>query len=136
MEVQPLRLERVPYDFNAAFQTASANAAQIALVLSSIIFTRHASEIAQLASKHGIPAMYTARHYANAGGLMSYGVEFSAMWRKAAGMVAKLLRGAKASDLPVELANKFETVVNLKTAKSMGIELPISILLRADEVIE
>jgi putative ABC transport system substrate-binding protein len=136
MQVQPIRLEKVPYNFDAAFRDASANGAQMALVLSSIIFTRHATEIAQLAIKHRLPAMFTARHYVNVGGLMSYGVDFATMWRKAGGLVAKLLKGARAADLPVELATKFDTVINLKTARTMSIDLPTSILLRADEVIE
>jgi ABC-type uncharacterized transport system substrate-binding protein len=80
--------------------------------------------------------MYILRHYVDAGGLMSYGVDFAPMMRRAASFVAKILRGAQPADLPVEQATNFEFVVNLKTAKAIGIELPTSILLRADEVIE
>ena len=80
--------------------------------------------------------MYIFRRYAELGGLMSYGSDNIAMLRQAAGYVAKVLRGDKPADLPVEQASKFEMVVNLKTAKAIGVELPTSILLRADEVIE
>jgi putative tryptophan/tyrosine transport system substrate-binding protein len=80
--------------------------------------------------------MFIAKHYVQVGGLMSYGVEFAPMWRRAAAYVVKILNGANPADLPIEQATKFEMVVNLKTAKAIGIELPTSILLRADEVIE
>jgi putative ABC transport system substrate-binding protein len=80
--------------------------------------------------------MFIHKDYVRAGGLMSYGVDFVVMCRRAADYVAKILKGAKAGDLPVEQATKFEMAINLKTAKAIGIELPTSILLRADEVIE
>ena len=80
--------------------------------------------------------MFIAKLYVEAGGLMSYGVDFVPMWRRAADYVAKILKGAKPADLPIEQATKFEMVVNLKTAKTIGIDLPTSILLRADEVFE
>jgi len=136
MRVQPIKLEKLPYDFDRAFRDAAAGGAQIALVLSSTTFTNYRSQIAQFAIEHRIPAMYTFKHYVDAGGLMSYGVDFTSMFRRAANYVGKILRGASAADLPVEQATKFEMVVNLKTARAMGIELPTSILLRADEVIE
>lgn len=136
MQVQPIKLEKLPYDFHAAFREATAGGAQIALVLSSILFTRYRNEMAELAKQHRLPAMYVAKHYVDAGGLISYGVDFAAMWRKAGSLVVKIFAGTKPAELPVELATKFETVVNLKTAKAMGIELPTSILLRADEVLE
>jgi putative ABC transport system substrate-binding protein len=136
MEIQPIKLANFPYDFEAAFRDASAGGAQMVLVLSSIYFTRSAPQIAQLAIQHRLPAMYAAKLYVNAGGLMSYGVDFTAMYHKAATYVGRIFKGANPADLPVELATKFETVVNLKTAKAMGIELPTSMLLRADEVIE
>ena len=136
IQIRPIKLEKLPYDFDAAFRDASAGGAQMALVLSSIIFTRHGLQIVQYAMQHHLPAMYTARHYVDAGGLMSYGVDFTTMWRKAANYVGRMFKGARAADLPIELASKFETVVNLKTARAMGIGGLLPILLRADEVIE
>jgi putative tryptophan/tyrosine transport system substrate-binding protein len=136
MQVQPIKLEKLPYDFDGAFREAAARGAQIILVLSSTTFTQYRPQIAQSAIDHHLPAMYTFRHYVDAGGLMSYGVDFATMFRRAADYVGRILKGANPADLPVEQATKFEMVVNLKTAKTMGIELPTSILLRADEVIE
>jgi putative ABC transport system substrate-binding protein len=136
IQIQPIKLEKLPYDFDAAFRDASAGGAQMALVLSSITFSRSAPRIAQLAIQHRLPTIYVVRHYVDVGGLMSYGVDFPTMFRKAGNYVGRILKGAKPADLPVELATKFETVVNLKTAKAIGIELPTSILLRADDVIE
>jgi putative ABC transport system substrate-binding protein len=80
--------------------------------------------------------MFVFRSYVDAGGLMSYGVDFPLMFRRTADYVARILKGTKPADLPIELATKFEMIVNLKTAKAIGIELPTSILLRADDVIE
>ena len=80
--------------------------------------------------------MFIAKHYVETGGLISYGADFPGMFRKAADYVAKILKGAKPADLPIEQATKFELAVNLKTAKAIGIEIPQSILLRADEVID
>jgi putative ABC transport system substrate-binding protein len=131
-----LRLENPPYDFEAAFRTLVQGEAQMLHVLSSPLFTPQSALIAQLAIRNRLPTMFIFRHYVEAGGLMSYGVDTGPMWRRAASYVAKILRGAQPADLPVEQAANFEFAVNLKTAKAIGIELPTSILLRADEVIE
>jgi putative ABC transport system substrate-binding protein len=136
LQVQGLKLENPTYDFDAAFRSAAMAGAQMALILSGPGFTQHRSRIAELAIQHRLPTMFIAKHYVVAGGLMSYGVDFVPMWRRAGDYVAKILKGTKPADLPVEQATKFEMVVNLKTAKAIGVELPTSILLRADEVIE
>ena len=136
VKLAPIKLENPPYDFDAAFRVAAAGDAQMALVLSSPFFIPHAPRIAKLAVERRLPTMFTAKMWVAAGGLMSYGVEFAPMYRRAGALVARILKGAKPADLPIEQATKFETVVNLKTAKALGIDLPTSLLLRADEVIE
>jgi putative ABC transport system substrate-binding protein len=134
--LHPLRLENPPYDFDAAFRTMAEGQAQTVLVLSSFFFTTHRVRIAELAIQHRLPTMFIFKTYVEAGGLMSYGVDLVAMYQRAASYVAKILRGAQPADLPVEQANNFGFVLNLRTAKALGITLPTSILLRADEVIE
>jgi len=136
LQVQSLRLENPPYDFEAAIRGAAAADAGILLVLSSPFFLPYRARIVEAANAHHLPSMFIARHWVELGGLMSYGADFSGMYRRAAEYVAKICKGAKAAELPVEQATKFELVVNLKTARAIGIELPTAILLRADEVIE
>jgi putative ABC transport system substrate-binding protein len=136
LELRPLKLEKPPYDFGAAFQTMVQGGTQMVLVLSSPFFVERRPEIAALAIEHRVPAMFVFRSYVESGGLMSYGVEQLAMYRRIAVYVGKILNGTKPADLPVEQPTRFELVINLKTAKAIGIELPTSILLRADEVIE
>jgi ABC-type uncharacterized transport system substrate-binding protein len=136
LQLQALRLENPPYDFDAAFRAAASGGAQMMLVLSSPFFLPHRARVVELANTQRLPAIFIAKHWAQAGGLMAYGADFPLMYRRAADYVAKIFKGAKASDLPVEQATKFELVVNLKTAKAIGIELSTAILLRADEVIE
>jgi putative ABC transport system substrate-binding protein len=131
-----IKLMSSPYDFEKAFRTAEDNGVQILLVLSSPLFAPHNKEIVDLAMRYRLPAMFTFKFYVEAGGLMSYGVDTEPLYRRGAAYVAKILRGAKASDLPVEQASNFELTLNLKTAKATGFTLPTSILLRADEVIE
>jgi len=136
LELLPLKLENPPYDFVTAFGTMAQGSAQMLLVLSSPFFAEHRRQITELAIQHRLPAMFLFKSYVQVGGLMSYGVDLAAMYRRTAVFVAKILKGAKPADLPVEQPTKFEMVVNLKTAKAIGIQLPTSILLRADEVIE
>jgi putative tryptophan/tyrosine transport system substrate-binding protein len=99
-------------------------------------FATRRQQLAELAARYSLPAITPTREFPDAGGLMSYGVEQLAMYRRIGVYVAKILTGTKPADLPVEQPTKFELVVNLKTAKEIGVELPPSILLRADEVIE
>jgi len=136
LQIQPLKLENPPYDLEAAFRQAQVGGAQTVLVLSSPLFIPHMPKIIELAAANRLPTMFINKDYVVAGGLMSYGADFTTMWRRCADYVAKVLKGAKPADLPVEQATKFLLTVNLKTARAVGIELPTSILLRADEVIE
>ncbi len=106
------------------------------IVQPSLFFMDHASDITKLAAKHRLPAIYSVSVFMDAGGLMSYGPSLSDLWRRAAIHVDKILKGAKPADLPVEQPTKFELVINLKTAKALGLTIPRSLLLRADEVIE
>ena len=136
LQALPMRLERPPYDFDAAFRLVAQSSPEMLLILSSPHFIAPRQRIAELAIQHRLPAMSIFKFYVEAGGLLSYGVDTVLPFRRAAHHVAKILRGAKPADIPVEQVTNFETVINLKTAKAIGIELPTSILLRADEVIE
>ena len=127
---------RGPAGFDGAFAAMSANRAEALLVLGDPLFFAQRTRIIELATKHRLPAMYEFRRYAEAGGFMSYGADFADMFRRAAFSVDKILRGAKPADLPVEQPTKFELVINLKTAKALGLTIPPSLLGRADEVIQ
>jgi putative ABC transport system substrate-binding protein len=136
LEVQSLKLENPPYDFDAAFRSFAKDSPQMLLVLSSQYFTLARSHIAELAIQQRLPTMFIFKAYVQAGGLISYGVDPVANFRQVGFYVAKILNGAKPADLPVEQAAKFELVINLKTAKAIGVDLSTAIQLRADEVIE
>jgi putative ABC transport system substrate-binding protein len=136
LDVQSLKLETPPYDFDAAFRSLAEGSPQMLLVLSSNFFALSRAHIAELAIQQRLPTMFIFKSYAQAGGLISYGVDPPAIYRQLGFYAAKILNGAKPADLPVQQAEKFELVVNLKTAKAIGVELSTAIQLRADEVIE
>ncbi len=123
-------------DLADAFLTAKADSAQALNVFSSPFLASLYREIIDLAAEHRLPAIYQWKEHAEAGGLVSYGPGLVALWRQTAMIVAKVLRGAKPIDLPVEQPTKFELAINLRTARTLGLVIPPSILLRADEVIE
>jgi putative tryptophan/tyrosine transport system substrate-binding protein len=100
------------------------------------VFTAHRTQIAELALKNRLPVIYSTRELVSAGGLMSYGPNTSDLYRRAADYVDKILRGAKPADLPVQQPTKFELIINLTTAKALGLDVPPLLLARADEVIE
>jgi putative ABC transport system substrate-binding protein len=106
------------------------------LVLSEAMFFSHRTRLADLAAKSRLPSMFGQREFVEAGALMSYGPSLDAMVRRAATYIDKILEGAKPSDLPIEQPTKFELVLNLKTAKALGLTIPPSVLARADEVIQ
>ncbi len=135
-QLSSVKLEKPPYDFKRAFDALAPAAPQMLLVLSSPLFTSSQSQIAALAIEHRWPTMFIFKSYVEAGGLMSYGVDYAAMQARLADFVAKILRGAKPADIPVEQPTKFEFVINAKTAKALDLVLPADLLVRADEVIE
>ena len=113
-----------------------AKGAGALVVMSTPAFEIERQRIVDLAAKNRLPAVYTSREFVHAGGLMSYGANQPDLFRRAATYVDKILKGAKPSDLPVEQPTKFELVINLKTAKALGLTIPPSLLQRADQVIE
>jgi putative ABC transport system substrate-binding protein len=136
IELRSHKVENLPFDFDAAFRAIAQDGSRMVLVLSGPTFSTQRAHIADLALQHRLPTMFTFKFYVEAGGLMSYGIDTDPIFRRAASFVAKILRGAKTSDLPVEQPTNFLFALNLKTAKAIGISVPTSILLRADEVIE
>jgi putative ABC transport system substrate-binding protein len=135
--VQSLELHRPPdYDLTGALRAAAQEHADALLVLMSPVLFRHRAHIAALAAQHRLPTMFGVREFVEAGGLMSYGANLSHMIRRAADYVDKILKGAKPADLPVEQPTKFELVINLKTAKALGLTIPPRLLVQADEVIK
>jgi putative ABC transport system substrate-binding protein len=136
LEVQSRKMENPPYQIAAALREFDGAGADMLLALTSPFFANQRQELVGLAREHRLPSMFIFKAYVEAGGLMSYGADPIAMARQSATLVGKILHGAKPSELPVELPTKYEMAVNLKTAKAVGVELPTSILLRADEVIE
>jgi putative ABC transport system substrate-binding protein len=125
-----------PKDIETAFRDASKGRAGAVLVLASPIIESHRTQIADLAAKNRLPAIYYAPEFVEAGGLMSYGTSFADLFRRAATYVDKILKGAKPGDLPVEQPKKFEFIINLKTAKQIGLTIPPNVLARADRVIK
>jgi putative ABC transport system substrate-binding protein len=136
LTLQPVDLQNPPYDFDNAFRIAMQSGADAIFVLESASIFRARAQIADLGLKSRLPTSFAFREYVEVGGLLSYGVNFQAMYRRAAEYVDKILRGMKPLDLPVELSTKFELVINLKTAKALRLEVSPSLLARADEVIE
>src|SRR5262245_9111369 len=127
---------RGPEAFDRAFAAMTEATTDALLVLGDAMFLQHRSRLAELAAMSHLPAMYAARLFVEAGGLLGYGASLTDQWRRAATYVDKILKGAKPADLPVEQPTKFELVINLKTAQALGITMPPSLLLLADEVIQ
>jgi putative tryptophan/tyrosine transport system substrate-binding protein len=127
---------RTPSEIDAAFAAMSSRRAGGVLVLRDAMFRAQRTQIAALAAKSRLPAVYGFREQAEAGGLMAYGASVPHMFRRAATYVDKILKGAKPADLPVEQPTKFELVINLKTAKALGLTIPPSLLGQADQVIQ
>ena len=127
---------RTPNELADAFSAATRQRAGALSVLAGAVFFAHRTLIAELALKNRLPTVYLLREHAEAGGLLTYGIDLVDNWRRVAGYVDKILRGAKPGDLPIEQPTKLELVINLKTAKALGIAIPRSVLARADQIIE
>jgi putative ABC transport system substrate-binding protein len=127
---------RGPADIDRAFSDMTKAGAGALTVLNTVMFLSERRRLVALAAKHRLPALYTFREFVDAGGLMSYGHNQADLNRRAATYVAKILKGTAPGDLPVEQPTKFELVINLKTAKALGLTIPSSLLQRADQVIE
>jgi ABC-type uncharacterized transport system substrate-binding protein len=126
---------RGPADFDRAFSEMTRARAGALTVLPSNMFGSERRRLVELAAKNRLPAVYERREFVDDGGLMSYGTNFADLFRRAATYVDKILKGAKPADLPVEQPTKFELVLNLKTATALGLTIPQSLLVRADEII-
>jgi putative ABC transport system substrate-binding protein len=135
MQLQSLDL-RDPGDIETAFQAARKGGAGAVLVLPSPLATRQRAQIAELAAKSRLPAIYPQSDYMDAGGLMFYGPSITDLFRRAATYVDKILKGRTPAELPVEQPTKFEFIVNLKAAKQIGLTIPPNVLARADKVIK
>jgi ABC-type uncharacterized transport system substrate-binding protein len=121
-------------DFERAF--SEARTASGLIQLDDVIFTSHRRQVVELASRHRLATTYGFKEFVHAGGLMAYGPDYPDLYRRAATYVDRILKGANPADLPIEQPTKFELVVNLKTAKALGLMIPPSLLARADEIIQ
>ena len=123
-------------EYASAFTAIVRERSNGVLVLSTPFFIADAKRLAELAATHKLPTLFGPKHHVTVGGLMSYSPDRADLWRRGAVYVDKILKGANPADLPVEQPTKFELAINLKTAKALGVKIPSSVLLRADEVIE
>ena len=135
LKLQPLEV-RGPNDFDGAFRAATSQGAGALMTLPGPVVDFHRQRVVDLAAKNRLPAIYPTSEFVEVGGLMSYGPDRADLTRRAATYVDKLLKGAKPAELPVEQPTKFELVINRKTAKALGLTIPPSLLLRADQVID
>jgi putative tryptophan/tyrosine transport system substrate-binding protein len=125
-----------PKDIETAFRAAKNDRAEAVLALGSSVLLLQRTQVVEMMGKNRLAAIYSQREFLDAGGLMTYGPNFADLWRQAATYVDKILKGAKPADLPVERPKKFELMINLKTAKQIGLKIPPNVLARADRVIK
>jgi putative ABC transport system substrate-binding protein len=135
VELQAVVVHR-PGEFDAAYAAMARARAEAVIVLLELMFEQHVGRIVELAAMQRLPAMYYARRYVQAGGLMSYAPSYRQLFRRAATYVDKILKGEKPGELPVEQPVAFDLVLNMKTARALGLEVPTGILIRAGELIE
>ena len=134
VQLQPVGVEAFN-ELENAFSVMSREHAEAFVKLPSAVLTSYRKRIVELAAKSRLPAMYEDRIIAEDGGLMSYGTDITDLYRRAATYVDKILKGAKPADLPVEQSTKFELIIDLKTAKQLGLTIPPNVLARADKLI-
>jgi putative ABC transport system substrate-binding protein len=126
-----------PYDYERGLAQLPSDGQRVLIVLTSPVFAvPERARLPEFALRHRLASMFSLREYVDVGGLMSYGASFTGMYRRMAEYVDRIARGAKPADLPIEQPTKFEMVVNLKTARALSLEIPPTLLARADEVIE
>jgi putative ABC transport system substrate-binding protein len=123
-------------EIDAAFGTLARERPDAFMVINDPLFTSRRTQIVLLATRHAVPAIYSSRDYAEAGGLMSYSTNFSEVYYQIGVYTGRILKGAKPADLPVAQSTKFELVINLQAARALSLEVPPMLLARADEVIE
>jgi len=136
LQPQPLERGPGPYDFDRAFAAARANGAEALLILASPVFFRDRARLLEAAATHRLPTMAAQHEWVDSGGLLSYGANYVDMWRRGADYVDMILKGGRPSDLPVAQPDRFELVLNRKTAAALGVALPPALVLRADRVVE
>ena len=135
VEVRPVNV-RDAVEMERAIRAFARSSKGGLIVTSSALSAVHRDVIIALAARYELPAVYYRRYFVTGGGLISYGSDLVDQYRRAAGYVDRILKGEKPADLPVQAPTKYELVINLKTAKALGLEVPVTLLARADEVIE
>lgn len=135
LQLQPLKVRGPNPDLESAFQSAVERRANGLITVSGILLNRYSKQIAELAIKYRLPSLYEANQDVEAGGLLSYSASDTEQFHRAANYVDRILKGAQPADLPIELPTKFELVINLRTAKQIGLTIPPNVLARADKVI-
>jgi putative ABC transport system substrate-binding protein len=136
LPLETVDLGLAPERWDAVFKAAVARGIDAAMIMETSQYFGHGARLAEACVKNRLPGIFPFREQAEAGGLMAYGADVAHLWHRAASYVDKILKGAKATDLPVEQPTKFDLVINAKTAKALSVTIPRSILLRADRVIE
>ena len=136
LKLEEIETQRDAKGLETAFQTAKQKQVDAIITTASTTFFAQRKRIVDLAVKYRLPAIYPQKEFVDEGGLMSYGAEWVDLYRRAAHYVAKILKGAKPADLPVQQATKFEFVINLKAAKQIGLTIPVDLLQRANQVIK
>ena len=136
LKLEEIESQRDAKGLESAFKTAKQKQVGAIMMTTATVFFAERKRIVELAGKYRLPAIYFQEEFVDEGGLMSYGVDYTDLYRRAAGYVDKILKGAKPADLPVQQATKFEFVINLKAAKQIGLTIPPELLARANKVMK